>query len=171
MANYFLLFSSCLMMITQITTILIFKPPIFFSLLAILAFTTSIWNHGFTHQLAQIIDRIYMIIYIVINTIIIYLVVQDIFHMVAIYAIMISGITCVVAAMIIRKYTKDKDIRNPYRIRKPGNYYHFYSHCVVMIIHSVMAYKMIVECDSSIPIVCNNDWIDELMHMVIGQLS
>jgi hypothetical protein len=116
-------------------------------MLAIAAFSTSLWNHGTTQSVAQIIDRAYMVIYIATNTLLIYNVVKDPSHMAVIYLIMASGIACVLTAIMLRKMTKDADIDNPYRINKPGNYFHLYSHCVVMTVHTMLSFKFASDCE------------------------
>lgn len=143
MANYLLFASSILMAIIQAGSIILFRPPFLFSILAILAFITSLWNHGTTQYLARVCDRLYMVVYITTNTIIIYNAVKDLVHLLVIYSIMASGICCVLVAMYIRKTSKDVDINNPYKINKPGNYYHLYSHLVVMTVHVIMCLKFL----------------------------
>ena len=150
MANYFLFVSSLAMAVIQLSTIYLMNLPLIFSVLAVIAFSTSLWNHGTTQSLAQKADRVYMVIYIATNTILIYNVVKDPVHMAVIYLIMASGIFCVISAMMMRKSTADADINNPYRINKPGNFYHLYSHIVVMVVHTMLSFTFAEDCKSDL---------------------
>lgn len=170
MANYFLFMSSLAMALIQLSTIYLLKPPIIFSVLAIIAFITSLWNHGTTLSFAQKVDRAYMVIYIATNTVLIYNVVKDPVRMTVIYLIMASGIFCVVLAMAMRRSTTDADIHNPYRINKPGNFYHMYSHCVVMVVHTMLSFIFDGDCgpvrDDSNTIFCEDDLSDLLNRLL-----
>jgi hypothetical protein len=166
MANYLLLMSSIAMAIIQLYTNYLFRPPVFFALLGIMAFVTSIWNHGTTNEIARQLDRIYMVIYILTNIVIIYSVVKDPLHILGIYLIMASGIACVLVAMTSRQNSVDKDIHNPYRIHKTGNYYHLYAHCVVMIVHSILCFRLVEDCDVNMPVFCNDNWIEDFSSMM-----
>lgn len=161
MANYLLLSTSIIMAIIKLSTFIFIQPPLFFSILGLLAAFTSIWNHAVSQQLAKLIDRFYMVIYVLINAIIIYSVIQDPWHMLFIYFVMLTGIYCVLKAIIIRNNNSNHpDIKNPNKINKPGNYYHFYAHCVVMFIHVILSYKLEEDCIvTAIPVFCTDDWI------------
>ncbi len=163
MANFILFLSSIGMAITQLMANLYFRPPLFFTMLGILAVTTSIWNHGVSNNLARWFDRIYMVIYIATNTVIIYTVVQDILRMIVIYGIMASGVFCVLTAMFTRSKAKREDISNPYKVHAPGNYYHLYSHFVVMLVHTILSYQLVEDCHDGIQVFCTDDWLFDFL--------
>ena len=164
MANYVLLLSSMAITLVQIFSNIIFHPPIFFIALGVVACLTSIWNHGSSLEIAKIVDRVYMVVYIMMNTIIIYTVVQSIWHVLLIYSIMLSGIICVLFAMATRSVVRKsnpKEIPNPYRWTAPGNYYHLYAHVVVMIVHVIVAHRLTIDCHPNIPFFCNDEWFSD----------
>jgi hypothetical protein len=162
MANYLLLLSSIGMALTQLFANFYFRPPIFFTLLGLLAVTTSIWNHGVSNIVARWLDRLYMVVYIATNTVIIYTVVRDLAMMFIIYGIMASGIGCVLTAMFIRSQAKREEICNPYKFHSPGNYYHLYSHFVVMLVHTILSYQLVQDCHDGIQVFCTDDWFSDL---------
>ena len=124
MSNQILFCSSVAILIIQIFSILYFGTPFLFSTIALLAAFTSILNHGFTSTLLKMIDRTYIPIYIVCNTVIIFFEIQDALLLCSIYAIMLTGIVAVIYAIAV------------------GNVLlHLFSHFVLITVHLIMCYN------------------------------
>jgi hypothetical protein len=160
MANYVLLCSSIVMTLVQMLTNFYFRPPIFFCGLGFFAMFTSIWNHGTSNNVAKVLDRMYMIVYIATNSLIIFSVVQSWSSMLMIYGIMATGVVSVIKAMVTRSKARIHQILHPSQLHAPGNGHHIYAHIVVMIVHSLLSYQLTIDCQDDF-LFCSNDWFTD----------
>lgn len=170
MTNYLLFVSSLGIGLVQLITIAYFRPPTLFCVLAFAAFVTSTWNHGTTQHVAKFLDRTYMIIYIISNAAIILTVVKDVMTILVMYSIMASGIYCVVVARIKRETAPANEVNNPYKLSSPGNFLHLYAHVVVMIVHTLLSYRLQLtqDCHDRIPLVCTDNWLFDIFTNMKG---
>ncbi len=115
-----------------------------------------------------------MVIYIALNTVIIFNVVRDTTHMLIMYAIMATGVSTVAYAMMIRHRHKENnhpDIRNPYKVDKPGNYYHLYAHGTLITVHTILCLKFESDCSDVVSVFCSDHWLQDASEFARALLS
>ena len=159
MANFLLFISSLCIGLIQLISMVYFKQSFFFTAISLCCAFTSIWNHGTTNIIAKFVDRIYMVVYIAANSVIIHTIVEPNISKLLMFMIMISGILSVLLAMHIRSnLPKYKVLNSKVNAFNFANYFHLYSHIVVMVLHPWLSYYLSINCGDHLPVLCEDSW-------------